>query len=670
MNNNTKNNDAKNRAFAKTSACDGSNKFYVTTPIYYVTARPHLGSLYSTLLADVLARWNKLAGKRIFFLTGTDEHGQKIAQAAEKVGKEPKAFVDSFIDAYHAMWDKYELSYNHFIRTTDSYHVKAVQNWLVTLLDKGDVYKSFYKGWYCTPCETFLTDKDALVEKPDQIPACPSCNRATHVVEEETYFFKLSSYQSRLLTFYQENPDFIQPKERMNEVINFVSGGLKDLSISRTTISWGIPFPGDEKHVTYVWADALNNYITAIGYGQHERKQEFESWWPADIQVLGKDIVRFHAVYWPAFLMASGLPLPKRLLVHGWIRMDKQKMSKSLGNVVDPEDLYNAYGAEPVRYYLMRQMAITHDSDFSIEDLEQRITSDLANDLGNLLNRTVALAHSHGFVELPVITVWSPKALDVRDECLNMLEDVEKYMNDCSIHLALARIWKFINTVNAYFHGQEPWKLAKRDPEACLQVLSVTCHSLRAIATLVWPVMPRKMEELLASIGSPLNCSEHTRENLRLATWNKGFMLHQIPALFIKPESKQTQNKPMVDDKKQQTKIEPVCDQNAIAIEDFLKVELVVGTVEKCEPVANSTKLYAMQVNFGDRGMRQILAGLALFHKPEVLLNKQIVFVFNLKPRAMVGMQSQGMLLTTKSADGVPHPVTAPTAVPNGTRLS
>lgn len=645
------------------------DRFYVTTPIYYVTARPHLGSLYSTLLADVLARWNKLGGKQVFFLTGTDEHGQKIAQAAEKVGQQPKAFVDSFIEAYHHMWDRYELSYNHFIRTTDSYHVKAVQAWLSSLLDKGDIYKSFYKGWYCTPCETFLTDKDALVEQAGQIPACPSCSRPTQIVEEETYFFKLSNYASRLLTFYQENPDFIQPKERMHEVINFVASGLKDLSISRTTITWGIPFPGDAKHVTYVWADALNNYITAVGYGQPDRKQEFESWWPADVQVLGKDIVRFHAVYWPAFLMASGLPLPKRLLVHGWIRMDKQKMSKSLGNVVDPQELYDAYGAEPVRYYLMRQMAITHDSDFSIEDLEQRITSDLANDLGNLLNRTVALAHSHSIVELPVITVWSPKALDVRDECLNMLEDVEKYMNDCSIHLALARIWKFINTANAYFHAQEPWKLIKKDPEACLQVLSVTCHSLRAIATLLWPVMPHKMEALLASIGAPLHLGEHTRDNLKLATWNKGFMLHQIQPLFVKPESKQASAKPMTEEKKQVAHPEPVCDQNGIGIEDFLKVELVVGTVEQCEPVPNSSKLYALQVNFGERGMRQILAGFAPYHTCEALCNKQAVFLFNLKPRAMVGMQSQGMLLAAQDAHGVPHPVIAPVPVPNGTRL-
>lgn len=651
---------------------DNTPSFYVTTPIYYVTARPHLGSLYSTLLADVFARWNKMNGARVFFLTGTDEHGQKIAQAAEKAGKSPKEFVDSFIETYHGMWDRYELTYNHFIRTTDTYHVKAVQNWLSLLIEKGDVYKSFYKGWYCTPCETFLTEKEEalLVEGS---PACPSCKRTTHIVEEETYFFRLSAYQNRLLTFYQENPDFIVPKERMNEVISFVSSGLKDLSISRTTISWGIPFPGDEKHVTYVWADALSNYITAIGYGQSDRQAEFASWWPADLQILGKDIVRFHAVYWPAFLMASGLALPKRLLVHGWISMNKEKMSKSLGNTVDPEQLCDKYGAEPVRYYLLRQMSVTHDSDFSIEDLEQRITCDLANDLGNLLRRTVALAHAHGFVELPTITIWSAKAIDVRDECLNMLEDVEKHMSEYMVHLALARVWKFINHVNAYFHTQQPWKLATQNMQECIQVLSATIHSLRAIGVVLWPIMPHKMEELLESIGHPLDLHHSTRDSLELAMWNKAFLLHEIPALFIKPEpaekSDQTKESPkkqaLVDTKKPESPAGQL-----VNIDEFVKIELVVGTVESCTPVAQSTKLYALQVNFGSKGMRQILAGLAVYHQPEALLHKQIVFVYNLKPRALCGMESQGMLLTTKGVDGIPYPVLAPVPVENGTRLS
>lgn len=644
------------------------NHFYVTTPIYYVTARPHLGSLYSTLLADVLARWHHLQGERTFFLTGTDEHGQKIAQASEKAGKNPKEFVDSFIEAYQHMWDLYELSYNHFIRTTDTYHVHAVQAWLTMLLKQGDIYKSFYEGWYCTPCETFVTEKEDEKVSADKAPSCPSCARPTSMVAEEAYFFRLSAYQDRLLAFYKENPDFIVPKERMNEVVSFVSSGLKDLSISRTTITWGIPFPGDAKHVTYVWADALNNYITAIGYGQPGREQEFASWWPADVQVLGKDIVRFHAVYWPAFLMASGLALPKRLLVHGWIQVNKQKMSKSFGNVVDPQDLYTAYGAESVRYYLMRQMAVTHDSEFSIEDLEQRISSDLANDLGNLLNRTVTLAHKFGLIEIPVITVWSPAALELREECLDMLDEVKEYMADCQIHLAVARIWKFVNSVNAYFHAQEPWKLAKINHAEFVQVIAATCHSLRAIATLVWPIMPRKMEELLTSLHVPLRQQHDTLDTLELGVWHRTFMLHQIQPLFQKPEPRQEQEVTVAEIKQEQSGNTPSVD-NHITIDEFIKVELLVGTVEQCETISNSDKLYKLTVNFGDKGMRQILAGVRLSLQPDALLHKQCVFVFNLKPRTMLGLQSQGMLLTTKNAEGIPYPVIAPVAVPNGTRL-
>ena len=365
---------------------DNQHKFYVTTPIYYPTSRPHLGHLYSTLLADVAARWHKLRGYKTFFMTGTDEHGQKIAEAAAKAHKTPKEFVDSFIDAYKELWNSYDIVYDYFARTTDEHHIKAVQQWIRQLQASGDIYKSYYTGFYCTPCETYVTEKD---EQPPleegMAPVCGMCSRETVYIKEESYFFRLSAYQDRLLAFYEENLDFIVPAERLNEVISFVKGGLKDLSISRTTVSWGIPFPDDPKHVSYVWADALNIYITAVGFGNEARREEFNFWWPADLQIMGKDIVRFHAVYWPAFLMATGLAEPKQLLVHGWFKVNQQKMSKSFGNVVDPQTLLSAYGADAVRYYLIRHMAITQDSEFSIIDLEQRISSDLANDLGNLL---------------------------------------------------------------------------------------------------------------------------------------------------------------------------------------------------------------------------------------------------------------------------------------------
>ncbi|HML19297.1 MAG TPA: methionine--tRNA ligase, partial [Candidatus Dependentiae bacterium] len=335
------------------------SKYFVTTPIYYVTSGPHIGSLYSTLIADVAARYHALFGDNVFFLTGTDEHGQKVAQAAAKAGVEPKAFVDKVSDEYKKMWKLYDLNYTDFIRTTDERHKKAVYKWIETVEKKGDIYKAQYDGWYCVPDETFVTDQAV----DGKAPLCPTCGRETIQLTEENYFFRLSAYQDRLLKFYKENPDFITPRERLNEVISFVESGLKDLSISRTTVSWAIPFPKDPAHRVYVWADALMNYATAVGYGDDSKTKEFNYWWPADLHIMGKEIVKFHAAYWPAFLMAADLPLPKRLLVHGWITADGKKMSKSLGNVVDPVPLAATYGIEPVKYYLLRQLPISQDGD-------------------------------------------------------------------------------------------------------------------------------------------------------------------------------------------------------------------------------------------------------------------------------------------------------------------
>lgn len=638
--------------------------FYVTTPIYYVTARPHLGSLYSTLLADVATRWNKLQGKKIFFLTGTDEHGQKVAQAAHNAGKNPQEFVDSFIPAYKDTWAKYHLDYTEFIRTTDKHHVHAVQEWIRTLKKTNDVYKGEYVGFYCTPCETFVTEKEDVEKDTTVAPLCPSCGRETHAVAEQTYFFRLSKYQDRLLRFYEENPDFITPKERAHEVINFVKSGLKDLSISRTTITWGIPFPDDVGHVTYVWADALNNYITAIGYGDKKNQEKFNTWWPVDLQVLGKDILRFHAVYWPAFLMASNLALPKKLLVHGWITVGDQKMSKSLGNVVDPIALYERYGADPVRYYLMRKMSITHDSSFTIEDLEQTITSDLANDLGNLLNRLVTLAHKYDCIEIPAQKVWSPAACDLRDEWLDAIEEINSHMEEYLYHRALARLWKYIHATNIFFHAHEPWKLASTNHAAFMEVLSATCHSLYAIAILLWPITPTKMEHLLESIGTPLDLKSHTLENLDLGVWNSTFILKKIDPLFEKPEPK------VMEEKNNPTKPEEVVPTDIISIDDFIKVKLVVGTITNCKSAPNSNKILILDVDFGPLGKRTILSGIAQSYKPEELVNTQGVFVFNLKPRAMLGMESQGMMLVAKTEDGALKMATIAEKVPNGTPLS
>ncbi len=640
--------------------------FYVTTPIYYGTARPHLGSLYSTLLADVVNRWQKLLGSDTYFLTGTDEHGQKIAQAAQEVGKTPQEFVDSFIAAYKEVWNLYHIDYSQFIRTTDPYHIKGVQELITKLMERGDIYKSSYEGWYCTPCETYVTQTNARHEldrrKGEKAPSCPSCGRGTVAISEESYFFKLSAYADKLLAFYKEHPDFILPSERANEVISFVESGLKDLSISRTTISWGVPFPADSEHVVYVWVDALCNYITAIGYGDPDKKSMFEKWWPAQLHVLGKDIVRFHAVYWPALLMAADLALPKQLLVHGWIQIDKQKMSKSRGNVVDPVELAKLYEPEPVRYYLVRKMPVNSDGDFSTGDLEQTITSDLANDLGNLLNRMVSLAERNRLEQVPAVSEWSEAAITLQKESQATLDAYREHMEKYEFHLALARLWKFINQTNAYFHEQEPWKLAKADPKLFAQVISATCHSLRMIGVLLLPIMPEKMSALLQSIGVALG-EQDTVTSLQFTTWNQPFTLKKIPTLFQKLEEQKEQK---MDEEK---KTETVSEKTYATIDDVVKVELRVGTIMQAEDVPESEKLLKFQVDFGELGTRQILAGLRKFYEPDQFIGKQGVFVFNLKPRKMLGMESQGMMLVAKDSDDKPIMVTVPSTVPNGTRL-
>ena len=653
------------------------NKFYVTTPIYYVTARPHLGHLYSTLLADVAARWHALKGYKTFFLTGTDEHGQKVAEAAAKANMSPKEFVDGFIDAYKEVWYNYNIKYDHFIRTTDESHIKAVQQWIVQLQESGNIYKSFYTGYYCTPCETYVTEKGEQGTTIEGIPTCVSCERGTAYIEEESYFFRLSAYQDRLLAFYTDNPHFIIPSERLNEVTSFVKSGLKDLSISRTTVTWGVPFPGDEKHVTYVWADALNNYITAIGYGNEARKEEFKQWWPADLQVMGKDIVRFHAVYWPAFLMATGLELPKHLLVHGWFKVNAQKMSKSFGNVIDPQTLFAVYGADTVRYYLTRYIVITQDSEFSTLDLEQRNNADLANDLGNLLNRVVTLADKHGLYEVKAPSSWGPHEVALRDAFWSMLEIYSTDMDDGYFYKGLQGLWKFIHEVNAYFHAQEPWKIT--DKARFEEVISATCHSLHAVGILLHPVMPTSMETMLKSLGTEFTLKGDIVGELSDNPWTKTFMLTKIPTLFQKYEQEPAKAMPASSQSAEASQIGAqqgaggaVGEQAgmpAITIDDFAKVALIVGTIEQCEEIAGSDKLLKLQVNFGSHGMRQVLSGVKRSFSPVDLIGKQAVFVFNLAPRKMMGLESQGMLLTAEDENKQLKIIAPQAVVPNGTQL-
>ncbi len=511
------------------------NKFYVTTPLYYVNSKPHLGTLYTTVLADVSSRWYKLLGKKVFFLTGSDEHGQKIEGKAKELKLAPKEFVDSMVPHFKDVWKRYEISYDRFIRTTDEDHEDGVIALIKKLQDQGDIYKSTYTGLYCVSCETFVSlEKDA--EK-----ACPSCKRGLKEISEENYFFRLSVYEGKLLEFYEKNPDFIVPKQRLNEVVSFVKSGLQDFSISRKSVEWGISFPEDPTQTIYVWADALTNYISAIGYGSKDAKKQegFNFWWPADLQIMGKDILRFHAIYWPAFLMAAELHLPKKLLVHGFILLDDEKMSKSRGNVAEPLELAKEYGEEEIRYYLLRHFSVGQDGHFEIEDLENHIAGDLANNLGNLLSRTIILAVNNKLDEVKPPAAFEPASLVLHSKCEEAFRNYWDDMSHCQYHIALSNLWNFISEVNVYFNNQKPWELAKEGSEFFVETISATCHCLYTIATLLWPVMPKKMERLLKHLGYSIDLSKDNSEELRKNVWNKTFKLTKPEEpLFVRPNDK------------------------------------------------------------------------------------------------------------------------------------
>ncbi|MCL4380581.1 methionine--tRNA ligase, partial [Candidatus Dependentiae bacterium] len=628
------------KAYCDCSLYTMKKTFYITTPIYYVTAKPHLGTLYSTLLADVLARWHTLLGVDTFFLTGTDEHGQKIAQAAAASGQEPQQFVDSFIPDFLHLWQLYSINYSRFIRTTDFAHKAAVQRWLQQLLATGDIYKGSYRGWYCTPCETFLTETDVAGQ---QAPACPTCRRATSIIAEEAYFFKLSNYQDALLQWYSTHPTWMMPSARLHEIVAFVQRGLKDLCISRSTISWGIPFPDDTAHVTYVWADALNNYLTAIGYLQEGRAAEVARWWPADIQVMGKDIARFHAVYWPAFLMASGLALPHQLLVHGWITVDGNKMSKSLGNVVDPILLQEQYGTDAVRYYLVAGLPIAHDANFSQTEMQQKINTDLAGELGNLLNRLLALAARYDLQELSASPTVDSAASALQQAGQQAVEQYAAAMAAGQLHMACAAVKTLVGHCNAFFHAQEPWKQVAMNRQEFTATLHATAATLATIATLFWPIMPTKMMQLLQALSLSLPQGEQLAQQL-LAIWQQPIRLQPCSPLFAKIEI------PMEQPITSQAATPATVQYDEIDITAFAQSHLVVGTITAVVPVAKSDKLLQLTVDCGAYGMRQILSGVAKHFGPDDLVGKQALFVLNLKPRTMMGLISHGMLLTAAAA--------------------
>jgi methionyl-tRNA synthetase/methionyl-tRNA synthetase C-terminal region/beta chain len=632
---------------------NNGQKYYITTPIYYPSGKAHLGHSYSTVAADVMARYKRLQGYDVMFLTGTDEHGQKIELSAAKEGVTPKEYVDKIVAEFRELWKLLEITNDKFIRTTDDYHEKAVQKIFKLLYDKGEIYKGKYKGWYCTPCESFFTDAQAVDKK------CPDCGREVKWAEEEAYFFKLSKYADRLLKLYEDNPEFIQPEIRKNEMIKFIEQGLEDLCVSRTSFSWGIPVDFDKKHVVYVWLDALTNYITAMGYGS-EDDSDYKKYWPADVHFVGKEIVRFHTVIWPAILMALNLPLPKRVYGHGWLLFGNgDKMSKSKGNVVDPVVLCARYGVDAVRYFLMRDIPFGTDGVFTNEALIKRINFDLANDLGNLLSRTVAMIDKYFKGVVPKDKAEGNIDIELISIARSTVQDYENNMNNFRFSSALSKVWLFISRCNKYIDETMPWELGKiSGQEARLAaVLYNLCEALRVISILLSPIMPSTSAEIQRQIGAEESlCSWKLArewgilpENLIVCKGNALF-----PRLDIDKEISDLEE--ILDKEKCKENDKENGEENnlikLIDIEDFAKIELICAKIEACEPIKKSKKLLKLTL-FDGVDRRTVASGISNYYKPEDLIGHNVVLVANLKPAKLCGVESHGMILAAEDNEGV-----------------
>ncbi|NLM40682.1 MAG: methionine--tRNA ligase [Firmicutes bacterium] len=642
-------------------------RFYVTTPIYYPSDNLHIGHAYTTTVADSLARWHRFAGREVYFVTGSDEHGQKIQRAAEAKGITPKEYVDVIVASFKHLWEKLNIRYDDFVRTTDERHHKAVQAVFQKIYDKGDIYKSAYEGWYCTPCETFWLE-NRLVEGK-----CPDCNRPVEWVKEESYFFRLSKYADRLLQYINEHPEFIQPETRRNEMVNFIKSGLEDLCVSRTTFDWGIPVPVDEGHVVYVWFDALTNYLTALGYP--EPNELLEKWWPADLHLVGKEIMRFHTIVWPIMLMALDLPLPKTVFGHGWLLFDSEKMSKSKGNVVDPLVLIDEFGVDPIRYFLMREISFGQDGNFSRRALIERTNADLANDLGNLLNRTLSMLNRYYDGRVPEPTAApTPVDQDLIAYASGLGQKVDALVQELKINEALASIWRLVGKANKYVDERAPWNLAKLESKDELgTVMYNLLETLRIVGLLVKSFIP----ETGAKIWAQLGLEDLDQKTLADTAWGllkPGTQTRKGDPIFPRIEVEKEEAQPVQQEqpKGEQPKAEqPQAGSPEgvlISIDDFMKCELVVAEVLEAAPIKGADHLLKLQVDVGDE-KRQIVAGIALHYKPEELVGKRIIVVKNLKPAKLRGEVSQGMLLAASTPDGRLELVSVSAAIPPGARV-
>lgn len=644
--------------------------FYITTPIYYPSGNPHIGHCYTTVACDSIARYRRMQGYDVMFLTGTDEHGLKIEQKAAEKGVTPKEYVDEVVKTFKKLWSYMNISYDRYIRTTDDYHIETVQKIFKALYDKGYIYKGEYKGKYCTPCESFWTESQL-----DENGCCPECHREVTEAKEEAYFFKMSPFAERIEKLLTET-DYLQPKTRATELVNnFIKPGLEDLCVSRTTFKWGIPVTFDDKHVVYVWIDALSNYISALGFW-NEQYNDFDKFWPADVHMVAKDIMRFHAIIWPAMLMALDLPLPKHLAVHGWITFNGQKMSKSLGNVVDPFILGERYGADAIRYHILREMALGADSSFSNEIMINRINSDLANGLGNLVSRTVAMADKYFGGTLPADREAGDFDAELIAEAEKLRAKVDEFMDKTQINNALAEIFKVVSRANKYIDETAPWVLGKDESKKArlATVLYNLLEAIRIVSTLLSNFMPTTMPKVWEQIGAAE--SDITYENAgKFGVLPADVTVHRgeiiFPRIDVDKEIEEL-NKIIGSNAEPEEKaddgFEPAPIADEITIDDFAKVDLRVALVKDCEKVKKSKKLLCLQLDDGFGG-RQVVSGIAAWYKPEDLIGKKVVIVANLKPVKLCGVESNGMICAADTPDGAASVIFPDQDLPCGAKL-